>query len=636
MSFANSDNQRQQLSIIEYGLKEPFVFGSNPPDIALPGILYIFNAAKSNSPNTYNMDGTPRPNVAAGDAFKFINLMWIWQFHFGSAVITGLTQVHHDDSLIGTGKNADNLLKVANPVTAAQISHIDQLYPRLISQVGTYEAGGTAANPSLFSPRGAGNQQVQTAGSFKRITHLLINRYSAVENSDISVSTQLSEVDWKVLYDKVVAGGEVTVIRLEIQGAGMRAASYKVVSATESNGHYTFTLGDAFAITGTMPEGSGQNYNITVGFNRKNVYAFQINNMDSVSELDRQLIRHFATVNSDGMLHISSIDEVTALIQGDNETAELTEKFRTDASNVSRYITVTPNASPNENTGICIITIPETDTANDADLQRLVQPGAWVRIDGWVINITSNYSRSSAVGAVSFSFNYEVEYGTQPTGSTLRSVFVVGKDVHRGELLRYIFELERVTLAGNGSSVTRIQVWTNESDDNDKWQDYANPKDLLPFESAFAKKYNRVIVSNVSTNGQGINSTDNTKPATAPDGTTAFFAMHRNTASGTDQKAELDKVHVGAWMRVDAGNGDYIDTEIQYIDWDAQNDIIEFWYIPSEAHEKTLRYGELPLGSATITIIRETLITDLVHGTPTQGDAPLWNTTNNRAEWGAP
>ena len=104
----------------------PVVFGNNPPDAASDGILYVFNAPTDSLTNTYK-NGVAYPNAMEGDAFRYQNLRWEWQFHFGTANITGLTQVHHDSTLTGTGVDADNLLRVAKPSadTGAQVNPLN-------------------------------------------------------------------------------------------------------------------------------------------------------------------------------------------------------------------------------------------------------------------------------------------------------------------------------------------------------------------------------------------------------------------------------------------------------------------------------------------------------------------------------
>ena len=59
----------------------PIVFGVDPPDAASDGILYVFDDDASGVGNTYK-SGVAYPTVLEGDAFRYQNLRWEWQFRF--------------------------------------------------------------------------------------------------------------------------------------------------------------------------------------------------------------------------------------------------------------------------------------------------------------------------------------------------------------------------------------------------------------------------------------------------------------------------------------------------------------------------------------------------------------------------
>lgn len=221
----------------------------------------------------------------------------------------GLSEVHHDDTLTGTGADADNPLGVAVPLTAAEKANLLKLYPRFLAQQGAYVSGSSAnANAEMLFADAQGNQ-LQSGGDFDTIKQIRLNRYSAeynvvVDDPNVDLS-DLDNVDWQTLYDKVVGGLEVVVIRIQRQTDNNRAASYRVLSATAAadKAKYTFVLSKPFAVSGTLEAGSGFVYNVTVGFNRNTVYGSQIVNLDSVEDLDINQVYRILVSNSDGTLY---------------------------------------------------------------------------------------------------------------------------------------------------------------------------------------------------------------------------------------------------------------------------------------------------------------------------------------------
>ena len=155
-------------------------------------------------------------------------------------------------------------------------------------------------------------------------------------------------------------------------------------------------------------------------------------------------------VNNDGK-NVS--DAVISAIQGKNEAKTLDDTFRVDVSNVSRYISIT-NTNQQKNIRI---RIPSSDTENDDDLKRLLLKRAWVRIGDWFVDITTNVTRAAIGTSITYSFDFAVLKGTQPTGSTPVHIRVIGEDVHRGEIILAALENEHPNLAGN--SAVNGQVW---------------------------------------------------------------------------------------------------------------------------------------------------------------------------------
>ena len=135
-------------------------------------------------------------------------------------------------------------------------------------------------------------------------------------------------------------------------------------------------------------------------------------------------------------------------IQGDNEEVTLAGDFRVDVTNVSRYVQFTEPGGGTPNT--ISIRIPNTDTQNKTDLQRLLRNSAWVEVGGYTLDITTNATIATLPSSFTFTSNYVVVSGTKPTGSTTRKVHVVGEDIHRGEMSRQAFKLETPSIAGMG------------------------------------------------------------------------------------------------------------------------------------------------------------------------------------------
>ena len=145
-------------------------------------------------------------------------------------------------------------------------------------------------------------------------------------------------------------------------------------------------------------------------------------------------------VNSDGT---NVTDALKAAVQGKNEAKTLTQKFRVDASNVDYYVQITLAGGLNTlNTMRIRIPSSAEDTEVDNDLERLLLPHAWVKVGTYLVDITTNVTRSKVGTSITYAFNFNPLTGTQPTGSTPQSLRVIGEDVHRGELLRFCFENE--------------------------------------------------------------------------------------------------------------------------------------------------------------------------------------------------
>ena len=162
-------------------------------------------------------------------------------------------------------------------------------------------------------------------------------------------------------------------------------------------------------------------------------------------------------------------------IQGDNEEVDLVNTFRIDATNVDYYVSFNEAGVLN----ICTIRLPSSaaNSKDDADLTRLVKDRNWADIGGYVIDVTTNATRSIIGTSLTFVFNYDVVFGTKPTGSTPVNISVYGEDVHRGEIARAAFRNETPSIAGKGG--TDDQVWTRKSGKG-QWAD-ADVKDNYMF-----------------------------------------------------------------------------------------------------------------------------------------------------------
>ena len=80
----NISNSASNLILI------PVVFGHDPPDAASDGILYVFDEPASDVAYTYK-NGVAYPTVLEGDAFRYQNLRWEWQFRFREGDILTFT-----------------------------------------------------------------------------------------------------------------------------------------------------------------------------------------------------------------------------------------------------------------------------------------------------------------------------------------------------------------------------------------------------------------------------------------------------------------------------------------------------------------------------------------------------------------
>ena len=151
-------------------------------------------------------------------------------------------------------------------------------------------------------------------------------------------------------------------------------------------------------------------------------------------------------------------DTLVNRIQGDNETVTLSNTYTIADTNQKYYIQLTTT----NNLNTARIRLPNTavGSQDDLDLTRLIKDRAWVDINGYVIDVTSNATRSLIGTSLTFAFNYEVVAGTKPASGTSQPD-VFGEDVHRGELARQAFANETPSIAGKGGSAG--QVWTRGS-----------------------------------------------------------------------------------------------------------------------------------------------------------------------------
>ena len=150
-------------------------------------------------------------------------------------------------------------------------------------------------------------------------------------------------------------------------------------------------------------------------------------------------------------------------IQGDNESVDLDNTFRVDATNVDRYVTLSESGVLN----IAVVRMPASaaGSQDDLDMTRLIKDRNWVDIGGYILDVTTNATRSIVGTSLTFTFNYVVVGGTKPTGSTPIEISVYGEDVHRGELARQSLGLETPSIAGMGGAYG--QIWTRGASNTD-------------------------------------------------------------------------------------------------------------------------------------------------------------------------
>ena len=162
-------------------------------------------------------------------------------------------------------------------------------------------------------------------------------------------------------------------------------------------------------------------------------------------------------------------------IQGDNETVKLGAQFRVDVTNVDYYVSFSEiGGVPTVRVRIPWGSTPTQQAQQiSADLARLLKPAAWLQVGDFTMDITTNYTLATIGTSRTFTANYAVVGdGTVPTGSVLRDAYVVGEDVHRGQIARQGFKEESPSIGGKGG--TAGQVWTRGSGDyNAGWEDSA-------------------------------------------------------------------------------------------------------------------------------------------------------------------
>ena len=132
-------------------------------------------------------------------------------------------------------------------------------------------------------------------------------------------------------------------------------------------------------------------------------------------------------------------------IQGDNEDSTLPLRFRVNVTNVDRYVSFSTKLDGGLQATIRIPAVGQAsyNAAEDTDLQRLLKPAAWVTVGGYTMDVTTNATRSTVGTSITYAFDYKVVGdGAKPTGNALRTVTVVGEDVHRGQLERFAFASE--------------------------------------------------------------------------------------------------------------------------------------------------------------------------------------------------
>ena len=283
MSSQFGSPQQQAIGIVQ---PAP-MHGGAAPDGIIDGIQYIYTAAQAGSTNTYK-NGVLYPNVQVGDAFIRSNGVWVWYFHYGTAQIQGLAQVHHDDTLIGTGVDTDNLLKVAKPAaeTGAQVNPTDILKISLLddnvaSAVHNADIGFVKSDNTQWSD-----------GDTSNINNVQISFYGATYGESISnPQTNLSAVSTQKIFDEAIANDQHILLQIQRQSDSHKFYIYTDNITKQSN---YYNMLDLKIIDG-KEYGSGSGYSWNIRIKKLNQ-----NSVEELVDLDAKLSGYPTKVDLEG------------------------------------------------------------------------------------------------------------------------------------------------------------------------------------------------------------------------------------------------------------------------------------------------------------------------------------------------
>ena len=587
--------------IVSYQVTEPVVFGSNPPDDAPTGILYVFDAAKSNSLNTYNKDGSLRQNVGVGDAFKFFNLRWTYQFTFGHAQLTGLAQVHHDGTLTGTGESS-NLLKVAKPAAEAGA----EVNPKHVIKFSGIDGEIVSLNPYKIGFYD-GDTQVQSGSITEADTLYIAEQMGTFGASDPTLSPEVPME--KMFGDRSANGGSVVLALRKHGSSEVQYIQSETISrytdASNRPGYKLINLtwvGDY-----TFDTGAGSNWDIVAGntikFTKDIVnIALEYAKLDgtNLSAAFRRSVQRF------------------------NEEIDLTGTYqRISSLSVPTAGQWTINSTPTLTAPAQIQFAPKTADVTPFSLG--IAAGTYIDLSATcTVEVTHD---SISVANNLWTFRVTLVKGTLPAENASNEIHLEGADIHRTEIAPQAFKNRTPNIQGDGGK--KSQAYSLNANGEIEWLDFV-PSDLV-----FSELFNRTSVgagNYTDANGQLLLSDGNAAPSDAP-GATSFILINHNDASGTDQSSEIQAVKVGEWMFVRVADT-FVSARVQYIDKVVDQSGTRFWVIPDETSKHTHSYDTLASGTANVgftNLIPD--LNDLVEGTPTDGQIIAWNATHNRAEW---
>ena len=655
-------------SVVVYQVVEPIIVGSNPPEIAPTGQMYIFDATVSDSTRTYNADGTLKASVMAGDAFKFLNGKWLYAFHFTSAGLTGLTEVYHDATLTGQGLQA-NTLKVAIPLTAAEKTRIanaitqadlqptnDTFWSFWANEFNHWSVPSLAADFSLFSGLPASSTIIDvgqpgdtidfTTATYIRIAAKQFPSANYIDDSNSKVID--TPTSGTVLYARHLGDNsntqyvKMTLGTVTTVGSG-NTKYYQAPITVEQVGTFGNSESGWWKLSETIPSDIHIPQDVLDVNNSFISRLFKLSNwgMLDMATMTQSLVNNISGVSTFLTAIVAKLQAFFVLLSG----ANITPKFRREVQEYNEendltgdYTRVDPlslasagqwsiNQTPTETSAAQVQISAKTDDISS--IQLGIVAGTFIKFEnGCILEVTHG---SISVANDIWTFSVLLVEGTLPALNSTETIALEGADVERTELNRETFKIHSPNVGGAGGK--KSQAYSLNASGEIEWLDYV-PSDLV-FSQLFSR--NSVGAGNYTdANGQLLLSDGNTAPSGAPSDATTFIILNHNDSAGNDEESALTAVKAGEWMYVRVGDT-FVSARVQFIDKVVNQDGTRFWIIPDETSKHTHAYDTLAAGAASVgftELIPD--LNDLVEGTPTDGQVVEWDNTNDRAEWATP